>query len=152
LELLHEGARLVGEAVVGQIAAEGEDVGGFADLREQRLQRPWSAGASEMQIAERGNADCVFRRHAPAMRSKPGATLAAAELLVDGGERLLEHLPVGRDSGPLEVRSCTRPRELEPLASRAILLFLRAEALGSGPSSGRLLLLELDHLRLEASR
>ena len=66
-QLLDEAARLFDQAVVGQVAAEDENVGRLANLGEQRLQRSRRRRAAVVQIAERGDTNGVLRRHAPAV-------------------------------------------------------------------------------------
>jgi hypothetical protein len=54
-----ERAGFVRHTVVGQIAAEYEDVGALVDLAEERLQRTCWRVPSVMQIANRGDADDI---------------------------------------------------------------------------------------------
>src|SRR4029079_10719156 len=65
--LAQERARFVGEAVVGQIAAEHQDVGGLADLAEKRLQRAGGGRAAVVNIAGWRHTDgSLGSRHSPA--------------------------------------------------------------------------------------
>ena len=55
-----------GQPVVGQVPAQHQHVGGIADLREQRLQRPGDGVAAVVKIADRGDPDDVLRSgHTP---------------------------------------------------------------------------------------
>src|SRR5262249_17417512 len=61
-EIFGEDARLVGEPVVGEISADGEDVRGFSDLREQRRQGALRA-LRVVNVAQRREAHDVSGRH-----------------------------------------------------------------------------------------
>ena len=100
-DLARERARFFGQAVVGQVAAEHQDVGGFGDLGEQRLQRARRRGAAVVQVAERGDPDESL---AAGMRLPPR----------DGEqERCLTRLAVA-ESGTRRARLEWMPR-LQPL-------------------------------------
>ena len=158
-ELLDEGARLFGEAVVGQVAAQGQDVGRVVDLRKERLQGAGRRGAAVVQIAERGDTDDVLRRHARADESK--RTAAA-------GRSRTSRLDVSRSCSSRALIACSsialwagrvaRARSVTARlrassrrdAAREPGLFLGASASRSAElAARRLLLLELDHLRFE---
>jgi hypothetical protein len=60
-QFLCECARFLGETVVGQIAADDQDVSRLGDAGEERLQRPRRRRFSVMQVADRRDAHGVAR-------------------------------------------------------------------------------------------
>ena len=56
VEFAGQAARFVGEAVVGEVAADHQHIGFRRDLREQGLERPLRRLA-EMKVAHTGDAD-----------------------------------------------------------------------------------------------
>src|SRR5258708_14234558 len=69
-DLLDEGARLFDEAVVGHIAAQGENVRRLAHLGKKRLPGTGRRGAAVVNIANRGDANDLLGRHAPGVRAR----------------------------------------------------------------------------------
>lgn len=75
-----------------------------------------------------------------------------AQLFVDGGDGLFEHLPVGGGAGTLEVAGSSGAGKFKSVTACPARLLIRREGFAERFHARRLLLLELDHLRLEPSR
>ena len=143
-ELLDERARFLGEAVVGQVAAEREDVGRVVDLGKQRLKRARRGGATvsadrrcaamrtmsfgcmpsgRQQTAYRSLVELVALRWLA-----PSRCASWLELLVEGGEGLLEHLAVRGTGGAGQIGGGACAGELQPGATRLPGLLVRRSA------------------------
>ncbi len=75
-----------------------------------------------------------------------------AQLFVDVSDCPFEHLPMRRGAGPLEVRCGAGASQFKRVTPCPARLLIRREGLAPRLRPRGLLLLELDHLRLEPSR
>src|SRR5205809_7283756 len=104
-------------------------------------------GAGVGERADGSRAEAEPQPHSPA----PRPVLVFSKLFVQRGDGLLQHRAVRGGAGTLEVSGRARPGKLETLASCQPGLFVGRQLRDRRLLARGLLLLELDHLGLEAS-